>query len=309
VTPDATPTPARPLPAARAARAAAQAKVNLILRVLGRETSGYHQIETVFQRLDLADEVTVRTDVAGRAIDCAGDVIPAGGLGAPEQNLAFRAAEAYRAAAGWPEGFAIEITKRIPVGGGLGGGSADAGAVLRILDALAPRPMGVRVLELAARLGADVPFMATETPLACAWGRGERMLGLTALPRRKVQLLVPPFGVPTADAYRWLSESRGAYEPSGSLLPAAALLSWPEVDEVAENQFEAVVEARYPEIAGYRKALERAGARIAMLAGSGSTVFGVFEEGARGLPSGDQDGARLIETRTAAHVVPVRMIE
>jgi 4-diphosphocytidyl-2-C-methyl-D-erythritol kinase len=309
MTPVSYPTPTIPLPSARSARAAAQAKINLRLRVLTRETSGFHQIETVFQRLDLADEVIVRTAQPGRSIDCTGEVIPAGGLGAAEQNLAYRAAVAYQEAAGWPNGFAIEIVKRIPVGGGLGGGSADAGAVLRILEAMAPRPMGIRVLELAARLGADVPFMTTETPVAFAWGRGERMLGLTPLPRRRVQLVVPPFGISTVDAYRWLDESRSEYELAGALLPAAALLSWAEVDEVAENDFEPVVEARLPAIAGYRKAFERAQARIAMLAGSGSTVFGVFDDGARGLLAGDVEDARLIDTRTSAHVVPIRPIE
>lgn len=309
MTPPSNPTPTIPLASARAARAVAQAKINLRLRVLTRETSGYHQIETVFQRIDLADEVTVRLDRPGRSMTCTGDTIPDGGLGPVEQNLAYRAAMAYREASGWPDEFALEIVKRIPVGGGLGGGSADAGAVLRILEALAPRPMGIRVLELAARLGADVPFMSTETPLAFGWGRGERMLGLTPLPRRRVQVVVPPFGIPTADAYGWLDESRQEYELSGALLPAAALLSWAEVEEVAENDFEAVVEARYPAIAGYRKAFERAQAGIAMLAGSGSSVFGVFEDGARGLLAGDVEGARLIDTRTSAHVVPVRPIE
>ncbi|OYV63932.1 MAG: 4-(cytidine 5'-diphospho)-2-C-methyl-D-erythritol kinase [Gemmatimonadetes bacterium 21-71-4] len=292
-----------------AARAAAQAKVNLRLRVLTQESSGYHQIETVFQRLDLADEVTIRVGAAGRSIDCTGDTIPPAGLGAPEQNLAYRAAAAYQAAAGWPDGFAIEIVKRIPVGGGLGGGSADAGAVLRMLDAMAPRPMGVRVLELAARLGADVAFMATETPLAFAWGRGERMLGLTPLPRRRVQLVVPEFAIGTADAYRWLSASRPAYEPTGALLPAAALLSWDEVAAVAENDFEAAVTQQHPRIGVYRDALARAGAKVAMLSGSGSTVFGVFADGARGLLAADIPDARLMETRTSVHVVPVRLIE
>ncbi|HET7633006.1 MAG TPA: 4-(cytidine 5'-diphospho)-2-C-methyl-D-erythritol kinase [Gemmatimonadaceae bacterium] len=305
----ATPAPTPTDGPARAGRTSAQAKVNLLLRVLGREASGYHQIETVFQRLDLADDVTVRTGVDGRSIVCTGDVIPDAGLGPPEQNLAYRAAVAYQQATGWPGGFAIEVTKRIPVGGGLGGGSADAGAVLRILEMLAPRPMGIRVLELAARLGADVPFMATETPVAWAWGRGERMLGLVPLPRRRVQLLVPSFGVSTADAYRWLTESRAPYEPVGSLLPAAALSSWNEVEEVAGNEFEGVVEARHPEIAAWRRALEKAGARIALLAGSGSTVFGVYDEGARALSAGEVEGARLVETRTAAHVVPVRPID
>jgi len=111
------------------------------------------------------------------------------------------------------------------------------------------------------------------------------------------------------DAYRWLAESRAAYEPTGTLLPAPALLSWPEVEEIAENEFEGPVGEHHPEIGAYRKAMERAGARISMLAGSGSSVFGVFDEGVRGLLATDLDDARLIETRTSAHVVPVRVLE
>jgi len=236
-------------------------------------------------------------------------VLPGGGLGPAEKNLALRAAALYQDATGWPSGFAIEILKRIPVGGGLGGGSADAGAVLRMLDALAPRPLGVRLLELAARLGADVPFMATETPLAFAWGRGERMLGLTPLPRRRVQLLVPQFGISTTDAYRWLDESREAYQLTGALLPAAALLSWDEVGEVAQNDFEAPVEAKHPQLTVYRETLSQGGAKPAMLAGSGSTVFGVLAEGVRGVRPTLLPDVKLIETRTSVHVVPVRVIE
>src|SRR5258707_1321972 len=138
----------------RSAKTSAQAKINLMLRVLGREPSGYHQLETVFQRLDLADEVTVRIGGESRSVDCTGEAMPPGGLGSPEDNLAFRAAVAYHGATGWPGTFSIEIMKRIAVGAGLGGGSADAGAVLRILDTLSPRPLGIRLLELAAPLGA-----------------------------------------------------------------------------------------------------------------------------------------------------------
>src|SRR5215510_9881815 len=112
----------------------AQAKVNLRLRVLARESSGFHSIETIFLRLDLGDDVRVRVRRAERSIDCSGPAMPTEGLGAAEQNLAYRAAVAYADATGWPSGFAIEITKQIPVGGGMGGGSADAGAVLRVLD-------------------------------------------------------------------------------------------------------------------------------------------------------------------------------
>jgi 4-diphosphocytidyl-2-C-methyl-D-erythritol kinase len=105
----------------RAGRVAAQAKINLALRVLAREVSGYHQIETLFCRIALADTVVVRIVARERSLDCHG-----ADLGPIEANLAYRAAAAYAAARGWPDGFAIEIEKRIPVGGGLGGGSADA---------------------------------------------------------------------------------------------------------------------------------------------------------------------------------------
>jgi 4-diphosphocytidyl-2-C-methyl-D-erythritol kinase len=125
----------------RVARVAAQAKVNLRLRILAREASGYHQIETLFLRLALADDVVVRATSGARSLDAAGSV-DARQLGPVERNLAWRAASAYSEVTGWPAGFAIELTKHIPVGGGLGGGSANAGAVLRALDARAPTPIG-----------------------------------------------------------------------------------------------------------------------------------------------------------------------
>ena len=131
--------------APRTARTLAQAKINLFLRVLAREASGYHQLETLFQRLDLGDDVRVRIGVRGRAVDTRG-----ADVGPTEGNLAWRAGVAYADAAGWPDGFAIEIDKRIPVGGGLGGGSADAGAVLRCLDRLNPTPLGPACLDSPA---------------------------------------------------------------------------------------------------------------------------------------------------------------
>src|SRR5206468_11383585 len=130
----------------RSARVIGDAKVIVLLRLLARETRRYHSIETLFLRLDLRDEVLVRLS-AGRSLQCAGPAMPAPGLGPTERNLAYRAAVAYSEATGWPAGFAIEIDKRIPIGAGLGGGSADAGAVLRGLDALSPNPLGARLIE------------------------------------------------------------------------------------------------------------------------------------------------------------------
>ena len=192
----------RAVPRSRAARVAAQAKINLRLRILAREVSGYHQLETLFLRLALADDVLVRATEGPRSLDVAGDV-DARLLGATERNLAWRAADAYAEAAGWPAGFSIELTKRIPVGGGLGGGSADAGAVLRALDAIAPSPVGEpALLAIAARLGADVAFLASASTYALAWGRGERMLHLPAPDEREKRHVSSAAGMTTSGVTR-----------------------------------------------------------------------------------------------------------
>lgn len=289
------------------ARVVAEAKVNLLLRVLAREASGYHAIETVFQRIALGDVVTVRTAVRGRSLDCAGPAMPIEGLGPVERNLAWRAATAYAAATGWPSDFAIEIEKRIPVGGGLGGGSADAAGVLRALDALAPHPLGGRRLELAGALGSDVPFLASDAALALAWGRGERMLALPPLLEREVVLLVPPFGVGTAEGYGWVAESRDEYRPRPSLLSPAQLSTWGGVASLAANDFEPVVAARHSVIDEYLGELRRCGAEIALMSGSGSTVFGVFGDGA-GRVSAPRDTA-IVRTRTVTRAAPVERMD
>ncbi len=291
------------------ARVTAQAKVNLLLRVLAREASGYHALETIFARLDLGDEVTVRV-AHGRTLDCAGDAIPPDGLGPLEKNLAYRAAIAYIEATGWPTGFAIEIDKRIPVGGGLGGGSADAGAVLRALDALSPRPLGARLIEIATPLGADVPFMAIDSPMALAWGRGERILPIHALAARPVVLLSPGFGVPTADAYAWLSADRGAhgnYEPMAGVIAPEAVATWEGMAGVATNDFERVVARRRPVIAELVDEMAARDATIAMMSGSGSTVFGVFDHAPDAAAIARSTGCSAIVTRTSERVVRVRL--
>jgi 4-diphosphocytidyl-2-C-methyl-D-erythritol kinase len=154
-------------------RLAAQAKINLRLKILAREEGGYHSIETIFSRIDLADEVVVRVGGSGRFLDC-----KAADLGPIEKNLAYRAAVAFADATGWPDAFSIEITNKVPVVGGLGGGSSDAGAVLRALDAMSPLRHGGRLIALAAELGADVAFLTLDCPLALAWSRGERLMPL-----------------------------------------------------------------------------------------------------------------------------------
>jgi 4-diphosphocytidyl-2-C-methyl-D-erythritol kinase len=286
------------------ARVPAQAKINLLLRILAREDTGFHSLETIFARIDLADDVLVRIG-PGRSIDCSGPSLPTGGLGAVEKNLAYRAASAYAEATGWPSGFSIEITKHIPVGGGLGGGSADAGAVLRALDALSPNPLGSRLVELATPLGADVPFMAIDSPMALAWGRGERMMPLRVLDPRVVVLLVPDFAINTAEAYGWLATDRGRYEPLAAALAPDSVATWENLSAVATNDFEAVVARRQPRIAELVDALAGGDAVVAMMSGSGSTVFGVFADAPDMEALAARTGITPILTATSDRVVTV----
>ncbi|HEU5183188.1 MAG TPA: 4-(cytidine 5'-diphospho)-2-C-methyl-D-erythritol kinase [Gemmatimonadaceae bacterium] len=264
-----------------AARFAAQAKVNLALHIGGRGADGYHELATIFARVDLADDVVVRTLRSGTRIRVTRDGVPDESVGPAEKNLGLRAALAYMDEARWPSGCAIDIEKRIPVGAGLGGGSSDAGSVLRGLDSLAPRPLGeARLLRIAARLGADVPFLTSTAPLALGTGRGDVIEPLPALAPRWLAIVTPPFSVATADAYAWLDAHRESSRETprldaGSLRRGSR--SWDDLAAIAGNDFDPVIAQRFPIMESYRTALEQAGARLAMLSGSGSAMFGLFE--------------------------------
>lgn len=261
------------------AQVSAWAKINLDLRILAREASGYHQLETIFQRITLADDVSLRIGAGtGIIVHCTPAVdVPM------TSNLAWRAASAYQRAAQWPGADAaitIEIKKRIPTGAGLGGGSADAGAVLRALNALNPSPLPEpTLLTIAAELGADVPFLTSEAAMVLAWGRGERMLTLEPLPSRPVYCALFRDGVNTADAYRALAAARetGALPSHGSTRHTPQrLASWSTLRETGANDFESPVFARRPDIAavhaGWRSALPEA---VVRMSGSGATIFAI----------------------------------
>jgi 4-diphosphocytidyl-2-C-methyl-D-erythritol kinase len=312
------------------ARVPAEAKVNLFLRVLGREADGYHQLETLFQRVSLHDMVTVRTDVESSYIECSG-----GDCGPNEDNLAWRAATAFRGAAGWPHHFGIEITKDIPVGGGLGGGSADAGAVLRCLNAMAPRKLSDEGLFSVARsLGADVPFLASTAPTAIGLVRGDVIVACPPPPQRDLIFLVPPFGVSSRDAFGWYADahtteprktSRLATPASGIALATveAALaakiggsalpsltdynFSWREIGALAGNDLQDVVVQHHPEIARAIALLRAAGAPLAQMTGSGSTVFGVFKNRPSGGVVAVPQGFTVLHARTLAKVADVHV--
>lgn len=300
------------LRAARAVQVAAQAKINLRLRILAREVGGFHQLETLLLRLDLADTVRVRRTTSARTLDVSGDA-EAQAIGPMERNLAWRAAVAYADVAGWAEGFAIELEKRIPIGGGLGGGSADAGAVLRAMDAMAAKPLGEdALLRIAFTLGTDVPFMTCSHPYAFAWGRGERLLALRPPRRRSVALIVPSFGVSTKEAYGWLEAPRAssASLSDADVLKPTALSDWKRLLPLAVNDFEPVVTTRHPIIADLLEGLRGMGCMPVMMSGSGSVVFGVFQEEAVGVrfspdDTNDPPLVRGLVTTTADRVEPV----
>jgi 4-diphosphocytidyl-2-C-methyl-D-erythritol kinase len=265
----------------------AHAKVNLSLRVLAREESGYHQLETVFQALELGDRVQLEPrPEPGIALEVTG--VEAGALGPDRDNLAVRAARAFldavEAAAGVGvretkgdagPGFAIRLEKRIPHGAGLGGGSSDAAAVLRGMNELHGEPLRAEdLLRIGGGLGADVPFFLTGARRALAWNRGDRLMPLIPVPVREVVAAVPREGMATPEAYRLLAEHRKRAGPApAALVPAGAPGFGGSV-----NDFEAAIFPVRPDIRELRDALAGAGGEPALMAGSGSAVFGLFTD-------------------------------
>ena len=251
----------------------APAKVNLFLRVLAKETSGYHGIETLFCLLDLADELTAeRRPGTGTTIEVQG-----ADLGNPADNLAVRAAELVLQATGRRFGVHLRLDKRIPVQAGLGGGSSDAAAALLLTNQLAGNAVPRHeLLQFAARLGSDVPFFLSDARLALAWGHGERMMRLPSLPASPALLVVPPEGVPTAEAYAWIDQGDGGTRRGGLSLDPDSLRTWGDVARMAGNDFEAAVFAKRPAVRAAFEALAATHPLLCRMTGSGSSLLAVF---------------------------------
>jgi 4-diphosphocytidyl-2-C-methyl-D-erythritol kinase len=287
---------------------AAPAKVNLWLRVGPPRETGFHDLDTLFCGLDLADTITVFADGGSDTtleVRHAEPLLTTPDLGPPDRNLAVRAARAFSERAGLSSRPRIDLVKRIPAGAGLGGGSSDAAAVLRALNRLHPRAVQPDALmELAVELGSDVPFFAASRPLARGAGRGEKLRVLPALPSRPVVLLLPDLAISTADAYRWVDVERaGRAVADVPAEPGDDAPSWDAVADRAANDFEPAVFGRYPVLEEMKSALETHGAAPAMLAGSGSSLFGVFEDpdaadAAVGAVRDRWPGLRMVRTAT-----------
>ena len=281
----------------------APAKVNLRLRVLAREVSGYHSLETVFCAVSLCDRVEVRRARGGVRLRVAGEI----DTGPPEDNLVVRAARAFADAAGVPPEAEILLRKRIPAGAGLGGGSSDAASTLRALNRLHDQPLDRgRLLEVAGGLGSDVPFFLCGSTLALGWGHGERLLALPPLPRRSVLLAWPPRGRSTRMAYEKLSlDPRAAAR--AEVLSADELSSWEGVAALAANDFAADAVEYDPGTGTVLDALRDHGATVALLSGSGAAVFGIFADAERSVSAAvDVEAARWTTVRAETLSVPPR---
>lgn len=254
--------------------AQAPAKVNLFLRVFGTMNDGFHAVETLLARASLNDDLRAeRRDSRGVTLTVEGiDTGPA------EENLAVRGAKLVLDATGHRFGVHLTLTKRIPVRTGLGGGSSDGAQALLLVNQLAGNAIPRHeLLQLAARLGSDVPFQLSGARLAVGWHRGERLLQLPSLPPAPGLILVPPSGVGTADAYRWLDAARTEPMRRGSvLLDLDAVSSWGDIARMAGNDFEAPVFAQRPEVRTAFEKLIGTGPMLCRMSGSGSAVFALY---------------------------------
>ena len=272
----------------------APAKINLFLRVVGRRADGYHELDSVFIPVSLCDQVRVEIHIETRsaadtaiALGCDREDIPAGA-----KTLAWPAADAFLrefgAAIHLPSHIGrlshvrIDLRKAIPVGAGLGGGSSDAGAVLRMMAALCRVDDAPRLARVALALGADVPFFLSQH-IAHVSGVGERIAPLEAVvphdraPFSQIPLCmviaVPPVEVSTAEVFRALKPAQwSGPAPAEHLRAIAAGAITPAM---LQNDLAAVAMARYPEIAQLKSALVAAGAVAASMSGSGSAIFGI----------------------------------
>jgi 4-diphosphocytidyl-2-C-methyl-D-erythritol kinase len=248
------------------------AKINLSLCVREARPDGFHEVRTILQAIDLSDRLTCEARRGPFEIVCSTPGVPA-----DRTNLIWKAgAQLWEAAGrdGQPRDVRIVLEKRIPVKAGLGGGSSDAAAALVALRKMWKLSVADAELHaMAARLGSDVPyFLVGGTALGL--GRGEEVSPLEDLPRLWVVLIVPPFEITTADAYEWFDDRRArtAARPEPGYLPG----TWLGRVVPLANDLEPPVTERHPAIGALKDRLTNAGAAMAAMSGSGSTVFGVF---------------------------------
>ena len=274
---------------ARAVRIEARAKLNLGLAVGPRRPDGYHEIATVYQSISLADTLVIRPRRGGFRLRVRWEETALSGaprrerLGPARDNLVLRAARLFRTRAGFHGGASFDLVKRIPAGAGLGGGSSDAAATLAGLERIA----GIRLapaerMDLAARLGSDVPF-ACRGGTAIGFGRGEKLQKVRLSRSFGAIVAVPSWRVSTVDAYRRLDRSKYALTGWRANLRFAQILESDEVTPILcvlfGNSFESALGNRMNSFMSLSRRLQEAGLRSPRLTGSGSAVFGILRPG------------------------------
>lgn len=273
----------------------APAKINLFLRVLAQEKSGFHQLETLFTSLEFGDTLKLAREDEGVSLHVEGP-----DLGPVEENLVHRAAMAFFRETGRQGGVRIHLEKRVPPGAGLGGGSSDAATTLLGLDTLFPGEVDREtLLALAGTLGSDVPYFLATSPLTLAWGRGERLFTLAPLASAPVLLALPPLGVPTPWAYRTLAAAR-ARKPvrrAPCVLNPNLFSTWEGVGSLAENDFQEIMFREHPVLSRIHGALQGKGPRFSLLSGSGSALFALFGDESLASRAGDELSMDFPETR------------
>jgi 4-diphosphocytidyl-2-C-methyl-D-erythritol kinase len=260
----------------KSVRIPAYAKINLRLEILGRRADGYHELRTIFQSITLHDTLVLEAvSEPGIELRIVGNNQLAGEPG--KDNLVFRAIEELRRELGFQKGVRAVLTKRIPVGRGLGGGSSDAaGALIGLMRLANKRVEAARLAEIASSLGADVPYFL-RGGRALGISRGDEIYPLPDIAQRPVLVVSPhEIAVPTRDAYQWIVERLTKQSDATKLMRFCALCWSPQVGAL-ENDFEDVVFPRYSRLAATKRELLRQGAAGASLAGSGSAVFGIFQ--------------------------------
>jgi 4-diphosphocytidyl-2-C-methyl-D-erythritol kinase len=246
------------------------AKINLHLEVLEKRPDGYHEIQTLMQRVDLSDEMEIHPGGQGIRLIPEGEAVPPG-----MDNLACQAARLFCREAGIPEQLEIRIRKRIPVGAGLGGGSGNAAAVLAALNNFFQTGLNADLLmQLGARLGADIPFFLFLKP-ALARGKGERLSPVSVPEGLGFLLLIPPFRISTAWSYETFDRLTGGKRKEGTPL-SASYETLADLLAILKNDLEIPALSRYPEIGWMKEELLRRGARGALMTGSGPVTFGIF---------------------------------
>ena len=271
----------------------APAKLNLYLRVLGRRPDGYHELETVFERIDLADELSFEARPSGIEMTCSEPELSCG-----EDNLVLKAARLLQQATGTGRGTAIHLTKCIPIAAGLGGGSSDGAATLLGLNHLwelgLPRE---KLVVLAAQLGSDVPFFLTESSFAVGRGRGERCEVLEG-PSLAHVLVVPNERLSTKEVYSTAQFNLTGEEPSLTMVEHA--LRNGSLSELAEglwNDLEPEAIRRCPIIALCQSRLRDLGCLGVRVSGSGPSMFGLCRDTAHA-----QDVALRLPAVLAIHL-------